>query len=165
MKIHSGFFLILLVLIPVSNHAQSVRRQCISSYGTIFVTENTVFMQTVGQPFNTTASYENETVLLPGFQQPVVLKAVSVSSELTKNIEFNAYPNPASHSVTIQSGEVIENAVISVIDLSGRLILSEKLVQLQTYDINCAAWKSGIYILIVSDNDLIKSSFRLTINK
>ncbi len=164
-KIPSGFYLILLVCIPLNNQAQSVKRHCISSYGTIVITNNASFEQTVGQPYSTAFCSGNETAVLQGFQQPAVYRVEPVNSELLKLMNVNVYPNPAVASVTIQSDGVIDNAIIRVTDINGRLILSELAIQLQMYDINCAAWGNGIYIITVCDKNQNISTFKLTITK
>ena len=164
-KILLRFCLVLLVFIPINNQAQSIKRQCISSYGAIITTDNTAFMQTVGQPYNTGASSGNTTAILQGFQQPVVFNVEAINSGPLKNLYLNVFPNPAAYSVTIQSDESIENSLIKVTDLNGKIILSEQVTQLRTYDINCGAWKNGIYIITVSDKDQNISSLKLTINK
>jgi len=164
-KIPLCFYLILLVCMPIYNQAQSVKRQCISSYGAIVTTNNASFGQTVGQPYSTAISFENTTAILQGFQQPVVFQVETINSGLLKDLNLNVYPNPAAISVTIKSMEVINNAIIRVNDLNGKLILSEKVIQLQLYDINCTGWKNGIYIVTVSDKNQNKSSLKLTIDK
>jgi len=157
--------LILLVCMPYSNQAQSVKRHCISSYGAIVTTNDASFEQTVGQPYSTAISFGNTTAILQGFQQPVVLKVETINSELLKVLNVNVYPNPAAVSVTIQSNGVIDNAIVRVTDINGKLILSEQVIQLQIYDINCAAWESGIYIITVSDKNQNISTNKLTVNK
>ena len=160
-----GFCLILLVCIPINSQAQSVKRQCVSSYGATIASNNIICMQTVGQPFNTIASFKNKTPILPGFQQPVVFKVETINSSLLKTLNLNIYPNPASYSVTIQSGKLIENSIICVTDITGKVIMSDSAIQFHTYSINCEAWANGIYIITVSDKNQNISSIKLTINK
>lgn len=157
--------LMMLVGMTSSNQAQTVERQCISSYGAVVATSHVALEQTVGQPYSTSVSFLNTTAILPGFQQPVVFRVEAIFSELSKDIDLKVYPNPAACSVKIQSGKAIENAMIQVTDLNGKIILSEQAMQLHIYDINCTAWKSGIYIITVSDKYHNKSSHRLIINK
>jgi len=164
-KVPLKFCLILMVCLPFIGQAQSVKRQCVSSYGSIVTTDNATFSQTVGQPYNTTASYESETAILQGFQQPLVFTVENLNTEDIKSLNLTVYPNPANYSVTIQSEEIIENSIIHVTDLSGKLILSEQVTQLLTYNINCDAWGNGTYIITVSDINENKSSLKLIINK
>lgn len=164
-KIPLSAGLIFLIFMPFKNQAQSVKRECISSYGAFAAAAGASFGQTAGQPYNTTASFATTTAILQGFEQPVIFRVVTIHSELSKDLNLNVYPNPAVYSVTIQSREPVENAIVSVNDLSGKLIYSEKLEALHLYEINCDAWKNGIYIITVSDKNKNKSSLRLTINK
>ena len=122
-------------------------------------------MQTVGQPFNTAVSYKNKMPILSGFQQPVIFKVETINSVLLKTFKLNVYPNPAIYSVTIKSEKLIENSIIQVTDINGRLIMSDNAMQFQTYSINCETWANGIYIITVSDKDQNVSSLKLTINK
>jgi len=164
-KIPLKFYIILLVCIPFANHAQSVKRQCISSYGAIATYDSTTFEQTVGQPYNTTASYESNTSVLQGFQQPVVFKVENINSVYIKGMDINIYPNPANYSITIQSKDSIENSLIQVMDMNGKLIMSDRITLPQTYNISCDAWENGTYIITISDINLNKSSLKLIINK
>ncbi len=145
--------------------AQSVQRQGISSYGVTGISGSTILMQTVGQPYTTSSSYGDNTALLPGFQQPIVFKAENMDALPLNRVYLNVYPNPANFYVTIQSGEVIENAFIRITDMQGRTILDHHLTQLQDHTINCESWANGIYIMTVSDGSQIMSSQRLIIRK
>ncbi len=163
-KILMLLVLILLVLVP-ENQAQSVKRQCISSYGAATITGDAAFAQTVGQPFNTLASSGNSTAVLQGFQQPVIFKAEAINSGPLKNLNLNVFPNPAAYTVTLQSDQPIEKSRIEVTDLAGRIVLSEQVSSLQQFELNCGSWKNGIYIITVRDDDQNISSIKVTINK
>lgn len=156
--------LILWIAIP-SNQAQSVKRQCVSSYGATAATGNAVLMQTVGQPYHTTASSGNSTAVLQGFQQPVTFKVETIPPGPFKNLALAVFPNPASYSVTLQSDEQIENAFIEVTDLNGKVIVSEQVKQFQTHGLSCGEWGNGTYLITVSDNNQNISSLKVTINK
>jgi len=157
--------LIVWVGIPFKNQAQSVKRQCVSSYGAITATGNVALMQTVGQPYNTTVYSGNSTAITQGFQQPLSFKVETVNSGPMKNLALTVFPNPAAYSVTIESDVLIENSTIEVTDLTGKIILSEQVTQFQTYDISCGQWENGIYLITVSDNNQKISSIKVTINK
>ncbi|MBN2272888.1 MAG: T9SS type A sorting domain-containing protein [Bacteroidales bacterium] len=158
--------LIMIFLILVSeNQAQSVKRQCISSYGVMAIAGDAAFAQTVGQPFNTLASSGNSAAILQGFQQPVMFKAEAINSGPLKNLNLNVFPNPATYTVILQSDKTLEKSRIEVTDLAGRIILSEQVTQLQQFELNCGSWKNGIYIITVRDDDQNISSIKVTINK
>jgi hypothetical protein len=145
--------------------AQSVKRQCISSYGSTALTGSNTFMQTIGQPYSTTASYVSTVSVTQGFQQPVIFKVQPISNRLKKSLNVSVYPNPAIYSVTISSGELIENAIVRVMDANGKLILNSNVPQLQTHKVECSMWTNGNYIITVSDKNQNKSTLKLTINK
>lgn len=154
-----------LICLPITLQAQSLQRQGISSYGSTVSTGGATLMQTVGQPYNTSAFYGNETSVLPGFQQPVVFEIKDVTPEPLRRLNLNVYPNPASYYVTIESRESIENSFIRVTDMQGRIIMDRQVTHLQEHTINCETWTNGIYIITVSDGNQIVSSLRLIIKK
>ncbi|MFA6403736.1 MAG: T9SS type A sorting domain-containing protein [Salinivirgaceae bacterium] len=157
--------LMFLIYVPFSTQAQSVKRQCISSYGSTGKSISGVYLQTVGQPYNSTVSHENNYTFLPGFQQPIVLKVENMDAMPLQGIELKVFPNPTAYSVAIQSVESIEKAVIHVMDLNGHVVLSDYAEKLETYNINCEAWANGTYFITVSDGNQNKNSLKLIINK
>ena len=164
-KIPLWLCLFLLVSIPIDNQAQSVERQCISSYGANVTSENVIFNQTAGQPYNTTASYIKELSLLHGFQQPVMFKVAPINSTLISNKSQHVYPNPAVYSVTLESEEVIEDALIHIYDINGKLIFSKQASQFVKCNINCEDWQNGNYLITIRDKNKNRSTLILTINK
>jgi len=157
--------MILLAFMPIINQAQSVKRQCISSYGTSIEPGSVAIRQTVGQPYVTTVSHSEEISVLHGFQQPVSFKTETIYPGPIRGLSLEVYPNPAAEFVTLKSEEIIENSFIRVMDINSKLILSEQLSQLQSFDINCMEWENGIYIITVSDENQNISSIKITINK
>ncbi|MBN2611274.1 MAG: T9SS type A sorting domain-containing protein [Bacteroidales bacterium] len=158
-------FLMVLLAIPVFSQAQSVKRQCISSYGTTGSINGIIIMQSAGQPYNTYAASDIATEILPGFQQPVAYSVTVTSPGLAKGLNLDIFPNPAVNSVTIQSAEVIEKAIFEVTDLQGRTILFERPVRFLSHQLDCSGWGKGIYIIAVSSEDQGRASFKLTITK
>src|SRR3972149_8424810 len=57
-----------------NNYAQSVKRQCVSSYAATLSSHCATIGQTIGQPYVTTTAHKNKVSILQGFQQPVVFK-------------------------------------------------------------------------------------------
>jgi len=160
-----SFYLVLMVFIPFHNHAQTLKRQCISSYGVLVTFNSSTILQTVGQPYSTIASNKSKSSIFQGFQQPVVFKVETFNTPSMENLSISAYPNPAAYTVTIKSGGIIENSIINVIDGNGKVILSRNVAQLLSHEINCTSWQNGTYIITVSDKKQNKSSLKLTINK
>ncbi len=157
--------LIFLVLLPFCVQAQSVRRYVISSYSSTGVSGSVPYEQTAGQPYFTAASYNNKAVVLPGFQQPVVYKFENMNSGTLSPIRLNVYPNPATNSVIIQAAEQIDDPVLRVTDVNGKLILAENKILLQNYILDCAGWPDGIYFITVSGKNQNRTSVKLIITK
>ena len=164
-KIPYGIYLVLLAILPYNSQAQSVKRQCISSYSTCSVNNDISIIQTAGQPYNTFSFNENKVTLLQGFQQPENFVAKPLGSVSSKNIDIIVYPTPCINYFTIKSKDLLEQSEICVTDLSGKSVFSEELNQLFSHNINCETWESGIYIITVRDKFQHKFLFKLMINK
>lgn len=158
-----GIFAFFLAL-PYNDYAQSIKRQVISSYGAVGVTDNVLISQTAGQAFNTTVSSDNTTVTA-GFQQPNIFSLEEISAPAVKNLNVMVYPNPARQSITIASTEEIEKSIIQVTDVNGRSILSQKVVNLLSHNINCATWANGVYFITINDSKRSSKTLRLIISK
>ncbi|MEP7322571.1 MAG: T9SS type A sorting domain-containing protein [Saprospiraceae bacterium] len=158
-----GIFAFFLTL-PYGDYAQSIKRQAISSYGSVGAVENVLISQTAGQAFNTTVSSDNTTVI-SGFQQPSIFTLEEITAPAVKNLNVTVYPNPARQSITIASTEEIEKSSILVTDVNGRSILSQKVVNLLSHNINCASWANGVYLITINDSKRSSKTLRLIISK
>ncbi len=166
LKAKWSWFVIFIVLLPLSydGFAQSIRRQCISSYGSSVVTENVLIGQTAGQSFNTEVS-TNGVTIAQGFQQSVTFSLKEIVQPAFKNLEVLVYPNPASRSITITSEQEIEQSFIRVTDISGKQVLTEKVPNLVSYTIDCASWVNGVYLITIYDSRQNLKTLRLIISK
>jgi len=151
-----------LFLAPFGIMAQSIKRQCISSYNVSNASSNFIVLQTVGQPYSTTLSDRN---VLQGFQQPISFKASKKNDALVNCLEIKAFPNPAKQWVTIQSSTSAEISKIQVMDITGRSIFLDNNITLEDYKLDCSKWSNGIYIITVTDFQKQKSSLKLIISK
>ncbi|HBS85207.1 MAG: hypothetical protein A2W91_01845 [Bacteroidetes bacterium GWF2_38_335] len=158
-------FIIVMIGISLTGNTQSVRRQSISSCGTTNTSSTETFEQTVGQPYNTTAFYCTESSVLQGFQQPVIFSAEKVNSEKTESLNLCFYPNPATYVITIQSEFIVKSPIITVNDINGKLIQTEKMVEFQKCEIYCDSWVDGTYILTVVDENGLNTSRKIIIKK
>lgn len=68
-------------------------------------------------------------------------------NELTERPSFMVYPNPAVQSITIQGDDFPTEKNVSIYDISGRLVMQEKL---SGETLNVSALKAGTYILEVN---------------
>lgn len=152
----------------VEAFAQTLKRQCIASTGNsssmlpspIGEGLGVRFQQTIGQPYGTTSYYSDKTRYNPGFQQPVFSVEIIKSS-----INATVFPNPTSNQVTIETTLVLENVIIQIIELSGKLVLNEKINEFKSYTINCADWSNGVYLITLSDSKNNLYSSKLIISK
>lgn len=163
-KIPFMVFMVLLSMVPYINHAQSVRRQCIASYGIAGQSASLLTAQTAGQPYNTSSCCNLSSAFLPGFLQPVSVSRSAVPMGIYETLTLAVYPNPASSSVTIRSPISVEDAVLTVNDFRGNSFLREEIPRLETYTFNCSRWPDGIYFVTLSNLTGCKTTFKLIIN-
>ena len=84
----------------------------------------------------------------------------SLTTPHTSNNIVKVYPNPTNSIVTIQPAEELKNASVSVLDVSGRLLIRpEPLDQLKILDLK--KLQSGIYFLIIRQNNLLIETCKL----
>lgn len=139
--------------------AQTLKRQCIASTGS-YVSENgTTLQQTIGQPYGTTSYYSNTTRFNPGFLQPV-FRIETIKSSINAKI----FPNPTANQVTIETTIILENVVIQIVDITGKILLNQKIAEFKTYTIDCSNWSNGAYVISLADskNSLYSSKLIIT---
>ncbi len=134
-------------------NAQSIQRQTISSSGNSVTHGKQIVRQTIGQPYQTHATYGNEVSYRPGFQQPV-FKMESIQSSFS----INVFPNPASFFLNLSSDKLLDNVKITIHDELGKIIYEADLGNFQKHQIACNAWANGAYFLKVINNDNFHSS-------
>lgn len=74
------------------------------------------------------------------------------------NDEFNmdVYPNPFTNELTIESNNLPATAMIQVIDLTGKVMLSEIMSSIDnTIKLNTSTIQAGIYFLQIIDNSVL----------
>jgi len=87
---------------------------------------------------------------------------MGVSEEETT--AFVIYPNPANETVELVCSENLENAEISITDLSGKTVYTEETVSGLNFNLNVALLENGVYMINVSNANVTRSK-RLIINK
>ena len=140
--------------------AQTLKRQCIASVGNAVSINGATVQQTTGQSYGTTSDYGNNIRYNPGFQQPTFKVEVVKSS-----INARVFPNPTSKQITIETNSALENVIVLIVDMNGKLIFNTTINEFKSYTINCVDWANGVYLISLSDsnNDLYTS--RLIIAK
>lgn len=157
-----GFCLGLFILIVFfsTGEAQTLKRQCVASTGS-YVSENGITLQqTIGQPYGTTSYYSSTTRFNPGFLQPVFR-----IENIRSSIDAIIFPNPTSNQVTIESSILLENVLIQIVDINGKILLNQKVYEFKTYTIDCSNWSSGIYVISLADSKSSLYSSKLIISR
>jgi hypothetical protein len=158
-----GFFILFLWFSSIG-YGQSVKRQCISSFGSSSYSGNVLIQQTSGQSFST-YSTDNQTILFQGFHQPVTAVAKATDALPASGPDIKIYPNPASDYIKIQSNDVIDFALIKVADINGRIISQEKVPQLSDHEIECGLWDNGVYFIIITNEEKTIKTLKVIISK
>jgi hypothetical protein len=141
------FFLQIFFL--TTSNGQSVQRQCVASAGTSVAGNGTYVGQTVGQPYGTSAFYSNEIRFTPGFQQPPSYKVENIKSVISAQI----FPNPAAQQVMIETAMELQNVRFQIVDMNGKILLSEEVGKFKSYSVNCSAWADGTYFITLLDSE------------
>jgi alpha-tubulin suppressor-like RCC1 family protein len=77
---------------------------------------------------------------------------------------FTMYPNPAKDVVTLQYDLAINNATVSIFDVTGRLIQNVALNSfLGTNELNVSAYPAGVYLVLVKQGAEVVSSSKLVV--
>ncbi len=156
----AGLGLIILLVFFSKAEAQSLRRQCIASTGSATTGNGTTVQQTIGQPYGTSSYYSTTTRFNPGFLQPVF------SIENVKAcINATIFPNPASNQITIETTLILEDVILQIVDISGKLVLNEKMNEFKSYSVDCSSWSNGVYLISLSDSKNNLYSSKLIISR
>jgi len=139
-----------------------------SGLGATFVGGNITTTNNITINFSSTASSGNLTVKghnscgdgVISSNYPIYVSSVGITDN---NNSFNCkiYPNPASDNLIIESdrNKLTTNAIISVYDIQGKLLLQQKIMQQQT-ELNISQFAKGIYIIkINNDKETMQSKF------
>lgn len=162
------FAIAFFAFITTHSNAQSIQRQSIGICGTNIVSDGTLIKQTIGQPYATSTYYHNGIGYRPGFQQPSATHAKTsiIARQLVQPfLHVKIFPNPTASSATIESQEMIANALLKVRDSKGSVIINEIVTGLEKHTINCQSWPAGLYFISISDGHNTSYSSKLIITK
>ena len=131
--------------------SQAIIRESINSFGGTGHINNIRISETVGQAFNTQTSGNVSLVFHPGFQQQMTLIKEEIVMEL-EDINVQIYPNPASSELWITSSEKMKEAIISIIDMNGKVIEEKSLKNFRETNFDVSGWMDGIYAIKLLNN-------------
>ncbi len=101
-------------------------------------------------PFVYSFEEENDVIMLTitnldGDQAIYTSEPLGVSQNELSDVVF--YPNPAQNIITIKGNEFLENLSISIYDVAGKKILAKSTLSFDTYTLDIASLKVGVYFL------------------
>ncbi len=113
---------------------------------------NNLIIGAIGQSFTVTADGNYKVALtLDGCADTSACMNVILSGIL--HSEFNSsltiFPNPVSDYLTIDFGDVYETVNISVVTITGQLLVSHQFVNDHRFDVNLENLASGVYLIRV----------------
>jgi hypothetical protein len=78
-------------------------------------------------------------------------------SELNSENSLSVYPNPANGHFTVKNNSAVQlnNATLTVKDMTGRLVYSQKNINADEINITTDNFKSGLYILQVENENVV----------
>lgn len=135
------------LLFSISMSAQQTNQQLISSAGSSYQANGLQMDFSIGQLINSTAS-ANNIIVTQGFHQSFaeIVEALEVANEV---LNISTFPNPARHSLTIQSESELP-IFYNLYDLNGAKVASGKFKNSITLDIQHFA--KGAYQLFLTNN-------------
>lgn len=108
--------------------------------------------QSIGQSSVIGTKLNRDHWILQGYQQQNI--SVSMISSVANDLKASVFPNPFDDSINISFNAKMEEIIfIELIDMNGRLLLSEEHPAAQAVNIPVNAISSGIYNLKVSSNN------------
>ncbi|PHR12298.1 MAG: hypothetical protein COA40_08510 [Aequorivita sp.] len=78
--------------------------------------------------------------------------------------DLNISPNPTSESITIQSSQMVSETTISLYDIQGKVLLTEKLIpQNGMLTMNVSSLENGVYFVKISSegNSIVKKLLKI----
>ena len=163
---HLLYLLLCLMLLSSGLNAQSISRSVISTAGESSQGKSITLDWTLGEMATSTLTHDAG-LLTEGFQQPDIKVEAIAPAELpipvkgeveTVNLEaleINAYPNPVSQSLWVETNSNLsENGILQLVDARGSIHLQQQLSLDQSKsELNMAPLASGSYYLIVRNEE------------
>ena len=91
---------------------------------------------------------------------PILIEEVDLNEN---NNNVNIYPNPASNFINIQSSSLQSSCFLNIIDLSGRVLLSKELKEMNSF-VNLLNFKKGMYYVSLNDGNGLIYVEKLIVN-
>jgi hypothetical protein len=72
-------------------------------------------------------------------------------NEMENPLQIQAYPNPAADFVQLSAPKQITQATVNVFDMTGHLVMTQKVAQFKNQRIDVTNWAAGAYQIVISD--------------
>ena len=129
-------------------NAQHLSPQVIGSAGGSYANSSITMDMTVGEVVIET--FNNNTILTQGFHQGN-LKVETVVTDIKETVKV--YPNPTTAYLTIEL-EKSSNIELILIDVNGKIVLQDKMINQQEKQLNLGKLAEGNYFLqLIKDNE------------
>lgn len=147
---------LLLVSVVTASYSQRIVRQSINSLGESVLSDGYRISATAGQAYITQSEKSGPLVFHPGFQQQMITgkKEVIINGE---ELNIRLFPNPASTEFQIIPSQVIGEALISILDMNGKVIYETIHNQLRETSIIVSDWTAGLYAIRIADQQAHKT--------
>jgi hypothetical protein len=80
----------------------------------------------------------------------LTVNATSTNVEEIVENKFNLFPNPASTELNVAFENTVENAVVRVVDVQGRVMINEVINNVDFHQVNVADLTNGIYMVVIN---------------
>ena len=103
----------------------------------------------VGAMQNSTESVTDqvENFDMPLSSDPSLANCTTLSVDDFKSNGFNVYPNPTKNLVSIEANKYFGEVIITLSDINGRQVITDKVDLINKVDINMSHLQTGLYIL------------------
>jgi hypothetical protein len=87
----------------------------------------------------------------------------SAITDLNKEIHLSVYPNPFRRETTVDFGQTINKATITIVDIYGKLIEIHELINTDKYIIKRTNKASGVYFMEIEIDKQYLNNIKLVI--
>jgi hypothetical protein len=154
----AGFLFLLSIGTGITNDAQTIGREVVSSGGGTSQSTSIVISSTIGEPLISNLYTSDSTrILTQGFQQPLVILIGPLTINTSEVLKIEVFPNPVVTKLTVEiEATGNENYVFKIVNLKGEeqlcnyQIVTQNNLQKRT-EIDFAQLSKGTYIIRVFD--------------
>ncbi len=84
---------------------------------------------------------------MPDASDPTLANCNALSTETFDEVDYKIFPNPARDRITISASRNLGKVMMQLVDINGRVVLSQQADLSRNVDLNIGNLQSGLYIL------------------